>query len=286
MSTGLTLQVLNYNDAYSIIKLINRISNYQIINNILIIDNGSTDNSLAILKSKYKYNEQVKLIKTKKNGGYGYGHNFGIRYVKEKLKSKYVIIASPGVFFAESTVKSMLQLAIEKDAGIVSATQKINHKVSRNAAWKIPSAIQWTLIESRLEPLFFKKYHYDKSYFFNSYSKVDCVLGAMFMVNVDDFLNVGGYDERMFLFGEETLLGFKFKRKGYVTYILNHHFYEHPKSTTISKNLPNVLQQDMITHHSKVIFMRNYLKINKITLTGVKIFFKLKEKNAKRKLKI
>lgn len=280
----LVLQVLNYNDAESIISLVERIYKYNCISNILVVDNGSTDDSLKQLKKRYWNDKKIIIIETGKNGGYGFGQNFGINYINEKLKSDYAVITSPGVFFSEKTIQTLLRFAKEKKAGIVSATQKINGKVSENAAWKIPTPFQWAFIESRLRSKIFKEYHYNKSFFYDNYSKVDCVLGAMFLVDVKKFIDVGGYDENMFLFGEETLLGFKMKKKGYSTYILNKYFYEHPISTTINKNIPSILKQDKITHNSKLLFMEKYQKCNLITLKCIKCFFSLQEIRKSKKI--
>lgn len=109
----LVLQVLNYNDAESIISLVERIYKYNCISNILVVDNGSTDDSLKQLKKRYWNDKKIIIIETGKNGGYGFGQNFGINYINEKLKSDYAVITSPGVFFSEKTIQTLLRFAKE-----------------------------------------------------------------------------------------------------------------------------------------------------------------------------
>jgi len=46
---------------------------------IILVDNGSTDNSSKILSNLSKKNKSIKIIKIKKNKGYGYGILKGLR---------------------------------------------------------------------------------------------------------------------------------------------------------------------------------------------------------------
>ena len=48
MKTGIV--VLNYNDAEETVKFVNDINSYDIVNQIVVVDNGSTDDSLSQLE--------------------------------------------------------------------------------------------------------------------------------------------------------------------------------------------------------------------------------------------
>ena len=87
--------VLNYNDAKTTVEFVQRVKNMDSIDLIVVIDNCSTDDSyiqLKILESN-----KVHVIKSEKNGGYGYGNNVGIDYLKDKVD--YIMIANPDVIF-------------------------------------------------------------------------------------------------------------------------------------------------------------------------------------------
>ena len=71
--------ILNYNDAETTLILVEKISNYSIIDHIVIVDNYSTDDSYDRLKSIK--NKKVNIIQSKKNGGYGSGNNIGVKYL-------------------------------------------------------------------------------------------------------------------------------------------------------------------------------------------------------------
>ena len=71
--------VLNYNDAETVEKNISKIRDYSVIDHIVIVDNSSTDNSYDRLKKLCS--DRIDVVKTDRNGGYGYGNNFGIKYL-------------------------------------------------------------------------------------------------------------------------------------------------------------------------------------------------------------
>ena len=46
---------------------------------------------------------------------------------------------------------------------------------------------------------------------------VDVVHGSMLMADLEKMISVGGYDERVFLYGEENMLGWKMRDMGWKT---------------------------------------------------------------------
>lgn len=271
-----TCLILNFNDADTTLRLVKKIRNYNTLNYILIIDNCSTDDSYSILCNKLYKEPNVIIKSTSKNGGYGYGNNFGIKYAYYNLKSKYVIVTNPDVFFTNALVKKMIKVMENNKVSLVSAEQRINNNVIYDKAWRIPTPFQWTMSESRLGRYFSAKYHYKDTYFKSPFVKVDCVPGAMFMVNAKDFLRVGGYDERMFLFCEETVLGFKLKEVGLTTVLLTREYYDHQHSVTINKNIKSRIRQQKILHNSKMIFFKKYQHSSKISLWIYSVVFRAK----------
>ena len=61
--------IVNYNDVEDTEKYVKNISNYDIINRIVVVDNLSTTAD-AFKNLKKLENEKVKVIQSEKNGGY------------------------------------------------------------------------------------------------------------------------------------------------------------------------------------------------------------------------
>ncbi|MPW14602.1 glycosyltransferase [Lactobacillus helveticus] len=275
MDDNVTCEILNYNDAATVINMVAKIKDYQALSYILIVDNGSTDDSLEILSQKYAVDSKILVVGSGKNGGYGYGNNFGIEYAAKKLHSKYVIVSNPDVFFEEKLIKIMKTTLKECKAALVSGTQKINGNIVNRRAWKVPRPLEWACLETKIGQHLGGHFYYPASYYKGDISQVECVLGAMFMIDVDKFLEVGGYDEDMFLFCEETTLGFKLKEKGYKSYIINGYYYDHLHSTTINKNIPSVIKKLKILYSSEILFDKRYQNMTLLEEIGVKMIFKL-----------
>lgn len=266
-------EILNYNDPYTVIKLVNKIKNYPIFNYILIVDNHSTDESYTILKKQYNSLDNIIVIRTDKNGGYGYGNDYGINYAVNELKANYVLLSNPDVFFTNEIITTLLHYMLTTGVAACAPHQKVKNVEIEASAWKVPTAYQWTLVETKLRNVIKKQYYYPKDYFNGEYSYVECIHGALLLLDGKKFIDAGGYDEDMFLYGEETTLGYRLKRAGYKSLLVNNLFYSHEGSVSIKKSFSNFIKQDEITHQSKLIFMKHCLKVNNYTLFVCKSIF-------------
>lgn len=106
--------VVNWNGAKYLRRCIDHVimQRYKDIE-IIVVDNGSTDNSLEEIK-KYR---QIKLIKNKKNEGFSRSQNLGI----SESKGEYILPLNFDVFITADFISQMVS-AIEskKDVGSVS----------------------------------------------------------------------------------------------------------------------------------------------------------------------
>ena len=58
---------------------------------IIIIDNGSTNNSYNTIKKSFEGNESVVIIRNDDNLGFAKGNNVGFRYAKEKIRADFIV---------------------------------------------------------------------------------------------------------------------------------------------------------------------------------------------------
>lgn len=268
--------VLNYNDYNTTLKFLQSVFKYKSIDYILVVDNLSTDGSYDILKKKE--DDRIKVVQCKKNGGYGAGNNYGVLYAREKLGCDYVIISNPDVFFEDTTIHNMIKV-IDKteNCAVVSAIQyDINKQRIKDVAWRIPSAFKYAFTFSGLGTKYADTL-YPMTYYDDEVVEVDCVPGAMLIVDAEKFIEMQGYDERVFLYCEEDMLGYKIKNNGYKTYLLTKEHYIHEQGVSIDKSISNKITKLDMVYKSKLFFMKNYLKANAIELLIAKmnIFIKI-----------
>ena len=62
------------------------------MNNIVVVDNGSPNNSYEALDKAFKDKKNVYLVESKENLGFARGNNLGYRFAKYELKSDFIIL--------------------------------------------------------------------------------------------------------------------------------------------------------------------------------------------------
>ena len=105
--------VVNYNDSETTLAQIRRIRDYAALDRIIVVDNASTDRSLAALRAVA--GGKVTVLAAKRNGGYGAGNNLGIRYAAARGFT-YALIANPDAEFTEDCLRGLVS-ALEKNPG-------------------------------------------------------------------------------------------------------------------------------------------------------------------------
>lgn len=258
--------ILNYNDSVNTLSLLDEIKDYPALDKIILVDNCSSDDSWAEIEKMKTL--KVYVCRTEKNGGYGYGNNFGVKYA-QKLGCDAALIANPDVHFTNELVEQLEEvLHSDKDIGVVSGIQiDANGLEVPKTAWKVPGKMQYILsagmILGKLANSFYYKLeniHKEKRFL------AECVAGSLLMVDVPKFIKCGGYDEEMFLYCEETTLGYKMKKRGYNTIVCSNVTYRHLHGASIQKSISSGVAKKKILLQSHHLFLKRYLKANRIEL--------------------
>lgn len=267
-----TCQILNYNDSETTIDLIKKIRDYSVFDYIIVIDNFSTDDSMRKLRDIIS--DKILLIQTEKNGGYGYGNNFGIRYSYENLKADYTLVINPDVDFSEHTVIYLLDyLKKNNDVAIISCLPTLNLK-ELTYARKKTTGFQDVLSASLIFNKLLKSRYYPKDYFNNKkFCEVYEIPGSFLLINLKIMLDYGMYDEDIFLFEEEKILAYKFFQSGFKTILSLEHEYVHYGSISIKKTYKSEVRKKKLLLNSRLTYLEKYKKYNKFKLFLVKIFF-------------
>lgn len=261
--------ILNYNDAPTTISLVERIKDFALLNYIVVVDNCSTDNSWEQLQH-YK-SDKIHVIQSPRNGGYGSGNNYGLRYSSEILNADYSIVANPDVQFDEECVEKFLQTLQEDDSIAVVSARQSN---SPDCAWKNCSILQYILATSLLFEVWLKIRSYPKNYFKGKDSvPVFAVPGSLLMVDLKKMLKYGMYDEEFFLYYEEPVLAHKFDDAGLKTVLRLDCSYQHNHHVSISKTYRRWSQQHAVLLKSADLFLRKYKKANVLQMTFAKLWF-------------
>ena len=260
--------VLNYNDWKTTSNFVDSIKQYRNIEHIVIVDNCSLDDSFE--KLKLLESDKILTIRSKQNGGYGYGNNVGIRFLKKKDNPEYILLSNPDVIVSDKTIKEMeMFLSTHSEYAIVAPfmCNKYGEK-QNNSAFKLPTENQY--IKSL--GMFYSKYKHPLQYkdfekSVDEFMTVGAVSGSMFMFRTDPMIKYGMFDENMFLYCEEVTLGLKMHQAQQKIGLLLQETFIHNHSISISKSYRSDVAKRRLLNKSKLYVLRNYYKSR-----GIKYF--------------
>lgn len=249
--------ILNYNDYEETSNFVNEIKDYKVLDEIVVVDNSSTDNSfnkLRKLKSK-----NISVIKTDKNNGYASGNNYGIKYLEKRVD--YIIISNPDITVDEKIIKK-LKKDLDENENMAIVSPVINQLGEKIRGWRLPNYLDELL--SNINYFHRKareKLNYDESRYQDEFSRVEAVSGCFFMIRRDVLNMVGNFDESTFLYYEENILGQKLKNINRKTFIDNTVSVTHNLSVSVDKSFNSINKYKMLKTSQKY-YVKYYLKTN------------------------
>lgn len=267
--------ILNYNDCKTTLQLVEKLNLYKIIKYIVIVDNCSTDDSFEkLLKIS---NNRVHVIKSDCNGGYGYGNNFGIKYIYEKLLCKYALICNPDISITEQCIIHLKNsMVANNDWVLIAPVQKLQSSNGKIVLpWKLGSVFEMVLSMSLLFSKVFKiNLAYDiKEFEGKNVFECDVLQGALLFANVYFMYNKGQYDENIFLYNEEECLAHKIKDNKKKSILLCDEIYIHEHSVSIDKNYKSHVAKKKLQLRSRLTYLENYYSIGRVKKIFIKMFF-------------
>ncbi|MEO8209064.1 MAG: glycosyltransferase family 2 protein [bacterium] len=205
MECDLLIQIINYNtkDYLKIClkSLIDDLNESDIDYKIIILDNNSSDNLSDIEQSCH--GENVIFSYSKKNLGFGGGHN----YISTLVKSNYMLILNSDIKFIEK-----------------NSVKKLYESLINNPEYKVtgPKLVEEDLVQQRFDHgelhgiASWVKNSYGSSYWKPRDNPVEAawVSGAVFLIESDLFKKLNGFDENFFLYKEEEDLCKRVRSEG------------------------------------------------------------------------
>lgn len=255
--------VLNYNNYKMTIEFIESVKDIEIIDKVIVIDNDSTNDSFVILQ-KCK-NERVEVVSSGFNGGYAAGNNYGLKRAFDVLNSDYAIVANPDVVFTRAFVENALNAFETYDSiGLISGVAlDCDNAISYESFWELPGFRDCCLKFSKINNLIKTRK------FIKETSAADCdikftgaVSGALFMISKEAFKSCGGFDEKTFLYCEESILGARLKKAGYKVAVMLKQYYIH--NHQYHKESPgHRIKHYKILLDSRLYYLKEYVRIGK-----------------------
>lgn len=204
--TKVFIIVLNFNGGEKVIECLRSLEQESSLPaKIVVVDNGSEDGSLEMIK-KNKVSEKIKIIENKKNLGFAAGNNVGIRYALKKGAHAVLLLNQDTV--AE---KGFLRPLLENPADIVAPV--IRFKRKGKWIYDYGGKINWWLGRSwHLE--FSTSREVDFATTIRG-DVLDYVSGCAMLIKRPVLEKIGFLDEKFFLYFEDVDFCLRAKQAGF-----------------------------------------------------------------------
>lgn len=118
MLAVIVLNYINYNDTIECVDSLLKQKYDDFV--IVIVDNGSSNESFEVLHEYYRDIKNIYIITTGKNLGFAKGNNYGIIYARENLGADDVFILNSDTIFTTDRILSQLMEAREERIAVLS----------------------------------------------------------------------------------------------------------------------------------------------------------------------
>lgn len=200
---------------------------------IIVVDNGSTDGSVEMLR-KWK----VKLIENKENLGFARAVNQGI----QKSKRKYLLLLNSDIIVRSGSLRAMVNFAgTHPLAGVVGGRLLGPGGSVQASVYHFP-----TFLRAIREFWFGREGVYQK--YVPRGEKpmvVDAVVGAAMLIPRKIIKEIGPLDERYFMYFEDLDFCRRVKKVGYHTYYLPEAEFVHYHGAS-GKKIPGLTHQWLV----------------------------------------
>lgn len=185
---------------------------------ITIVDNDSQDGSFERLSAAAQAWPRVRVLQAGHNGGFGAGNNVGIRAgLPDGTRPDYVYLLNSDAFPEPGAIQCLRDYLLEHpDCGFVGSHVRGEDDVAHVTAFRFPSI--WSEFETAAHTGAITRVlarHVVPMGVPDTATEIDWCAGASVMFPSRVLAEVGLFDERFFLYFEETDLCFRIRGAGY-----------------------------------------------------------------------
>lgn len=165
---------------------------------IYIVDNSEKESRLKLLAEEFS---DVEYIFTGKNLGFGAGHN----QVLDRLDSKYHAIVNPDIILNMDAFGTLIKFMEDENVGMC-VPRLVNEQGELLSVYRRELTVFDMFIRMFLKGCFKKRQakHTMQDMDYSKPFEVPFAQGSFLVVRTDLFKELGGFDERFFLYLEDT----------------------------------------------------------------------------------
>ena len=248
-SMDLSIIILNYHNKNLTKELLKNLFELNLAYQyeIIVVDNGSYDGVGEVVK---KF-DKVKFIQSKKNGGFAYGNNLGIK----QARGKYIMIMNPDLAILSDAIEVLYgymdnhpEVALAGPR-LINADKSVQYSCTSFPDWRLPMYRRTSLANTGVGQKWLHKYlmkdfdHYQNNY-------VPSLFGACLIFRKSVLDKVGLLDERYFMYMEDLDWSRRFWQAGYkVAYVGQAEIIHLHRRQSAAESLPRTLFSKSARYH-------------------------------------
>ena len=210
MSPKVAVVILNWNGTKLLQQFLPSVIEFSQVDSaeIIVADNGSTDDSISMLKNDFA---EVKILDLQQNFGFARGYNEALK----QIEADYFVILNSDVEVSSGWLEAPIQL-MEMDHSIAAVQPKIlsyhqkTHFEYAGAAGGFIDKFGYPFCRGRI----FNEVEADLGQY-NDSTEIFWATGACMFVRARLFHEVGGFDANFWAHMEEIDLCWRLKNRGY-----------------------------------------------------------------------
>lgn len=209
--------VVTYNSVENITSCLTALQNEvdSINGEILVYDNNSEDNTVQVIKKEFP---NIKLLESEQNLGFGRANNRAV----EKSKGEYILFANPDMVLDSGALKVLFETFKSQTlAGAIVARLHNADGSFQPTCRNFPNFYniffsRGSVLNHKILPA--KRGETYTLGDFDKITEVPAASAACMLAEKAFFLEIGGFDNRFFLFMEDTDLSLRIKQAGKKVY--------------------------------------------------------------------
>ncbi|MBD3244132.1 MAG: glycosyltransferase [Chitinivibrionales bacterium] len=229
---------------------------------IIVVDNNSGDNSQAVVESEFP---EVVWIGLKSNVGFGRACNVGAR----SAHGEYLLMLNPDTVIGQGTLSDCVTFMVEHPRAGLVGPKILNPdgslQVSCRRSFPTPLVALYRFTGlSKLFPHSRRFGRYNLTYMdADKAAQVDAISGSFMFMPRDVFEEVGGFDERFFMYGEDLDLCQRIHEIGREVWYNPATQIVHFKGKSSAKR---AIRSRAAFYEAMIIFSRKYRHLNEVFL--------------------
>lgn len=224
--------ILNYNGASMLTRFLPSVLKYSADAEIVVADNASTDDSVAVMREQYP---TVRLLQLDRNYGFAEGYNRALKQVD----AEYYLLLNSDVEVTEGWLHPMLSFmdahpdAVACQPKLLACDRKTHFEYA-GASGGFIDRYGYPYCRGRL----FGTVEEDKGQY-DDVCRIFWATGAAMMVRSNAYWSAGGLDGRFFAHMEEVDLCWRMQARGGAVYVVPQSKVYHVGGATLNKANPH-----------------------------------------------